>query len=108
MGSRFDLVVILCRRWPATLDVTSAAIGIADEECNGPAAQLFLGGALHFGDKHMQDTSHLIRNLLLVALISSGGPIAGCTIDKDDDDDGRRGVFHEDRLEDEDAEDADD
>jgi hypothetical protein len=55
------------------------------------------------------DTSHLIRNLSLIGLISLGAPIASCTIvEEDDDDDDRKAVIREDRVQDEDAKDADD
>jgi hypothetical protein len=35
----------------------------------------------------MQDVSNLIRNLLLVGVVSFGAPVVGCTVVEDDDND---------------------
>jgi hypothetical protein len=63
------------------------ARSLATETATSRPTQLFFMSVRHFGDEHMQDISHLIRNLFLVGLVSVGAPIAGCTIVEDDEPD---------------------
>ena len=53
----------------------------------------------------MQNMPHLIRNLLVIGLISLGAQVAGCESLEDDDDDEPKARIQQDKLGDEDAND---